>query len=98
MQFVKDDRVEIGEQIRRVGVADQQRDLLGRRQQNVRRVRALTRFARRRRIAATGFSADFQTHLGDRRIEIARNVGGKRLERRNVERAQSRTLALAFAR
>jgi len=40
------------------------------------------------RIAGTGFDPNGQAHFGDGRFEIARDVDGKRLERRYIECVQ----------
>ena len=45
VQLVENDRIEIAEDIGRVGVAEQQRDLLGRGQEDVGRLQALARRA-----------------------------------------------------
>ena len=65
-----------------------QRELLGRGEQDVRRVAALALALRGRRVAGAGLDADRQAHLGDRRLEVARDVDRERLERRDVERVQ----------
>ena len=88
MQLVEDHALERAEQIRRVGGGEQQRQLLRRGQQNIRRIAALALALRGRRVAGAGLDADRQTHLGDRRFEVARDVDGERLERRDVERVQ----------
>ncbi len=74
--------------IRRIGRGQDQRKLLGRRQQDVRRIAALALALRGRRVAGAGLDADRQPHLGDRRFEIARDVDRERLQRRDVERVQ----------
>ena len=88
MQLVEDDALERAEQIRRVGGREQQRQLLRRGQQDFRRIAALALALRARRIAGARLDADRQPHLGDRRFQIARDIDGERLERRDVERVQ----------
>ena len=88
VQLVENDPLERAEQIRRIGGREQQRQLFRGRQQNVRRIAALTLPFRRRRIAGAGLDADRQAHFRDRRFEVTRNVDGERLQRRNVKRVQ----------
>ena len=85
MQFVEHDALERGEQERRVVGRQQQRQLLGRGEQDVRRIAPLPLPPRHRRIAGAGLDLDRQPHLGDRRLQIARDVDGERLQRRDVE-------------
>ena len=68
---------------------EQQRELLGRREQDVGRIAALALALRGRRIAGAGLDPDRQPHLGDRLLEIARDVDRERLQRRDVERVQA---------
>ena len=89
VDLVEHDRVEIGEQLGAVGVAEQQRQLLRRRHQDVGRSRSLPRPPRHRRVAGARLGADRQLHLGDRRHEVARDVDRQRLQRRNVESVQA---------
>ena len=89
---------ERAEQARGVGMRQHQRDLLGRGEQDV---------GRRQRAgagAATGGVSpvrvsrrDGQAHLGDRRGEIAGDIDGKRLERRDIERVNAACSSLASA-
>ena len=67
---------------------EQQRELLRRGQQDVGRIAALALALRGRRVAGAGLDPDRQPHLGDRRLEIARDVDRERLQRRDVERVQ----------
>ncbi len=88
MQLVEDNAAQVGEQVARVGRREQQRELLGRGQQDVGRVaRCRLRLAadvspvrvsmrRPSRMSATG------------RLEVALDVDGERLQRRDVERVQ----------
>ena len=70
-------------------VDEQQRKLLRRREQNVRRIAALALALRCRRVAGARLDADRQAHLRDRLFEIARDVDRERLQRRDVERVQA---------
>ena len=81
----------------RIGRSQQQRDLLRRGQQNLRRIAALALALRSRRVAGARLDADRQPHFGDRRFQIARDIDGERLERRNVERVQAALAAHAAA-
>ena len=89
VQFVEHDAPEVAEQIGRVGAGQQQRQLLGRGEQDVGRIAALALALRGRRVAGAGLDADRQAHLADRRFEVARDVDGERLQRRDVERVQA---------
>ena len=89
MQLVEHHAPETAEQIRRVGAGQQQRQLLRRGQQDVRRIAALALAFRCRRVAGAGLDADRQAHLADRRFEVARDIDGERLQRRDVERVQA---------
>ncbi len=89
MQFVEHHALERAEQIGRIGGGEQQRQLLRRRHQDVRRIAALACALRDRRIAGARLDPDRQLHLGNRRFEIARDVDGERLQRRDVERVQA---------
>ena len=73
------------EQKRRVVGRQQQRQLLGRGEQDVRRIAPLPLPPRHRRVAGAGLDLDRQAHLGDRRLQIARDVDRERLQRRDVE-------------
>ncbi len=88
VQFVEHDAAQVLEQQRRVGRGDQQRDLLGRGEQDVGRMAALPRALRHRRVAGAGLDPHVEAHLGHRPLEVARDVDRERLERRDVERVQ----------
>src|SRR5581483_1287436 len=88
VQFVEHDAAQAAEQIWRVGAGEDERELLGRGQEDVRRIAALALAFRGRRVAGAGLDADRQPHLGDRLLEIARDVDRQRLQRRDVERVQ----------
>ena len=89
VHLVEDDGIEIGEQVGAVGVAEQQRQLLGRRHQDVGGNAALPGAARHRGVAGARLGADRQLHLVDRRHEVAGDVDGQRLQRRDIERVQA---------
>ena len=89
MQFVEHDALQRGEQERRVVGGQQQRQLLGRGEQDVRRIAPLPLPPRHRRVAGAGLDLDRQPHLGDRRLQIARDVDRQRFQRRDVEGVQA---------
>ena len=89
MQFVEHDALERGEQKRRVVRRQQQRQLFRRGEQNIRRIAPLPLPPRHRRIAGAGLDLDRQPHLGNRRLQIARDVDRERLQRRDVEGVQT---------
>ena len=76
-------------QKRRVVGRQQQRQLLRRGQQDIRRIAPLPLPPRHRRVAGAGLDLDRQAHLGDRRLQIARDIDRERLQRRDVERVQA---------
>ena len=89
MQFVEHDALQRAEQERRIVGGQQQRQLFGRGQQNIRRIAPLPLPARHRRVAGAGLDLDRQPHLGDRRLQIARDIDRERLQRRDVEGVQA---------
>ena len=89
MQLVKHDIAQILEETPRVGRGDEQRELLRRGEQYVRRRQLLALALVRRRIAGAGLHRDGQAHLADRLGQVALDVDGKRLERRDVERVDA---------
>ena len=89
MQLVEDHRVEVGEEARRVGRREEERHLLRRGQQDVRRLELLPLALVERRVAGARLEPDGEAHLGDRRLEVARDVDGERLQRRDVERVDA---------
>ena len=89
MQLVEHDAFERGEQKRRVVRRQQQRQLFRRGEQDVRRIAPLPLPPRHRRIAGAGLDLDRQPHLGNRRLQIARDIDGQRLQRRDVEGVQA---------
>ena len=89
VKFIEDHIFQISEERARAVVGQHQGDLLRRGQQNIGRQHALPRAAGLRRIAGPGFELDRQTHLGDGRREIARDIGRQCLERRDIERVDA---------
>ena len=97
MQFVEHDPAQPAEQLPRLPVREQQRQLLRRGQQDVGRLLDLAGAFVGGRVAGAGLDPDGQAHLAHRRFEIARDVGGERLEGRDVEGVErGRFLAPAF--
>ena len=88
MQFVEQHGVQAGEQVARVRMAQHQRELFWRGQQNVGRLEALALADGRRGVAGAEFDLDIEAHLADGRDQVAADVGCERLERRNVECVQ----------
>ena len=88
VQLVEHDALQRREQERRVVGRQQQRQLLRRGEQDIRRIAPLPLPSRHRRIAGAGLDPDRQAHLGNRRLQIARDIDRKRLQRRDVERVQ----------
>ena len=87
-------RPQILEHQRRVGIAQQQAQRLGRGQQHLRRLHPLPRLAVRGRVAGAGLDPDRQAHLLDRADQVALHVDRERLQRRDVERVQPLARAL----
>ena len=85
MQLVEHDALERRKQKRRVVGRQQQRQLLRRGEQDVRRIAPLPLPPRHRGVAGAGLDLDRQPHLGDRRFQIARDIDRQRLQRRDVE-------------
>ncbi len=90
MKLIEDHAFQRPEQLGGALVSEHQRDLLGRRQQNVGRQDQLARPARLRRIAGARLQPNGQPHLLDRRGEVPRDVGGERFQRRDIERVNAR--------
>ena len=85
MKFIDDHGFQIFHQMRCGGISDQKRHLLGRGDQNIRRVDALTLPPRMRRIACSSFNCDRQFHFIDRRFEIASDINRQRFQWRNIK-------------
>ena len=85
VDFVDDHPGEAAEDARRLLVGEHQGEGLRRRQQDVRRVDALAGTLGGPGVAGAVLDPDRQAHLGDGGAEVAADVGGERLERRDVE-------------
>ena len=88
VELVDDDRPQIREHRRGIGIAQQQAQRFRRGQQHLRRLHPLARLAVRRRVAGAGLDPDRKPHLLDRADEVALDVDRERLQRRDVERVQ----------
>ena len=88
MQLVEDHRLEPPEEAPRVLRGKQQRHLLRRGEQDVRRIELLALPLVDRRVAGARLEPDRQAHLGDRHFEVAVDVDRERLQRRDVERVR----------
>ena len=75
---------------RRLRVGQEQRQRFRRGQQDLRRVHPLARPLRGAGVAAAVLDADREPHLGHGSREVAPDVRGQRLQRRDVERVQPR--------
>ncbi len=89
VQLVEHDAPEAAEQIRRVGRGQDEGQLLGRGQQDIGRIAALALALGGRRIAGARLDTDRQGHLGDRLLEVARDIDGERLQGRDVESVET---------
>ena len=89
MQFVEHDGLEAVEEAAGIGIGEEQRQLLRGGEQDIRRIELLALALVRRRIARPRLDADVEADAGHRRFEIARDVDGKRLQRRDVERVDA---------
>ena len=89
VQLVEHDVAEVCEEGLCVAMRDQQRQLLGRRQQDIGRAGDLARALGGGGVAGAGLDLDGQRHLGDRHFEIAGDIDGQCLQRRDVERMQA---------
>ena len=98
VDLVDDDPREAGEDLRRLLVGEHEGEGLRRGEQDVRRVDALAGALRRAGVAGAVLDADAQVHLGEGRGEVAADVGGERLQRRDVEGVEARRRARGRAR
>jgi hypothetical protein len=89
MRLIHHDAAEGGEEARRLGLAQQDGETFRRRQQQVRRVRPLATLDSGGCVAGAVLHPDRQPHLLYRDREIAADVGGQRLQRRDIERVQA---------
>jgi hypothetical protein len=79
MQLVEHDPPQRGEQEWGVVGGQQQRQLLGRCQQDVRGIATLALPSRHRRVAGARFHLDRQSHFRNRRFQISRDIDRERL-------------------
>ena len=98
VQLVEDDAAQAPEQLRRLPMGDEERELLGRGEQDVGRPVDLPRALVRGRVAGAGLDADREVHPVDRRIEVARDVDGERLQGGDVQRVERPARALGAGR
>ena len=92
VQFVEDDAGERGEEVGGLPVRDEQGQLLRRGQQDVGGTRDLPGALVRGGVAGARLDPDIEPHLGDGRVEVARDIDGQRLEGRDVEGVQAPAL------
>ncbi len=85
VDLVDDHAAEVLEQPLGAFPGQQQRQLLGRRQQHVRRLQLLALLARHAGVAGAGLGDDVQAHLVDGRQQVALDIDGQRLQRRQVQ-------------
>ena len=90
MDLVDDHPRHAAEDPRRLLVGQHQCQRLGRRQQDVRRIDPLPRPLRRAGVPGAVLDPDRQPHLRERGPEVPPDVGGERLQRRDVDRVQPR--------
>ena len=88
VQLVDHHVLEPAEQGSAIAIAEEQRQLLRRRQQDVGRAGALAAPAVLRGIAGAGLDPDRQAGFLHRRSQVALDVDGERLQRRDVERGE----------
>ena len=96
VRLIDDHPPQAGKQKRRIGAGQQQGQLFGRGQQDVGRIAALALAFGCRRIAGAGLDADGQAEIGDRAVEVARDIHRQRFQRRNVERVQGAAVGAAL--
>ena len=81
MQLIENDGAQVGEEMGRVGMAEQKGELLGCRQQHVGRPHALALPLADRRIGRSRLDPDGELHLRDWRQQVTRHVDRECLER-----------------
>ncbi len=89
MQFVEDDIAQVCKEALRLAIGDQQRQLLGRGEQDVGGRELLALALALRRIAGARLDADGQAHLADRLHQVALDINRERLERRDIKRVDA---------
>ncbi len=90
MDLVHDHPLQAGKDPRRILVGQEQREAFGRRQQDVGRIGALPAADVAAGVAGAVLDPDGETRALDRGAEVAADVGGQRLQRRDVERVEAR--------
>ena len=88
VQFVEHDAAQRAEQVRRIRRAEDQRKLLGRGEQDVRRIAALALALARPACRRCGSRCGSAGPSRPPALEVARDVDRQRLQRRDVERVQ----------
>ena len=89
MQLVHHDAAQARKHRGGLGIGEQQRQGFRRGQQDVGRVQALAYPSVLGRIAGPGLAAHGQPHLLDGGAQVARDIGGERLQRRDVKGVQA---------
>ena len=90
MNLVDDDASEVRKEFVCMVGRNEQGELFGRGEQDIRRIGALALALRLRRVARAGLDADVEAHFGNGGIEVALHIGGEGFQRRDVERVQGR--------
>jgi dTDP-4-dehydrorhamnose reductase len=88
VRFVDHHGLEAREDLRGLRIAHQERQALGRGQQDVGWAFLLALTAVLRRVAGARLDGDVEAHFGDRHFEVALHVDGERLQGRDVERVE----------
>ena len=88
MDLIQNDGVQGAEQRGRALPGAEQSQLFRRGDKDVRRMLALALLLGLRRVARAGLDGNGQTHLFDRRDQIAMHINAQSLERRNIEGVQ----------
>ncbi len=86
VQLIEHDGAKFAEEFGSIFRGEQERELLGRCQQDVGRDVFLALAARSGRVAGAGFDADIEAHFGCGRFEISRDVHRQGFQRRDIER------------
>ncbi len=89
MKLVEDDVFQVLEEALGFAVCQKQGDLLRCRQQYIRRVQLLALTLGIRRVAGAVLDRDRQAHFGDGLRQVALDIDGQRLQRRDVERVDA---------
>ena len=97
MQLVQHHPPQGGEEMLPIGARQQERQLLGRGEQDLRGIAPLALALGGGGVAGARLHPHPQAHLRNGRLQIARDINGQRLQGRDVEGVQALTLG-AFAR